>query len=200
MSAKIRAQGFTLMEILLALFIFAIVMTMIAGGFNVAMKAEQQVAKASKELKTIQLAETIITRDLEQVIKRPVLDENGDLKPAFIFSVFDGNLLEFTRAGNVNPMSSAKRSTLLRVAYSLTDGNLVRKTWRVLDRALDSVPDERVLLQNVEALQLQTLNKDNEFYELSDTLITIPRLLQLTISIAGQGNITRIIKLPGGAL
>lgn len=200
MSSRIRAKGFTLMEVLLALFIFAIVMTMIAGGFNVAMKAEQQVAEASKQLKTVQLAETVITRDLEQVIKRSVLNEEGDLQPAFMLSPLDENFLEFTRAGNVNPMSSAKRSTLLRVAYSLVDGNLVRKTWRVLDRALYSVPDQRVLLQNVEAFQLQTLNEDNEFYEVSDNLLTIPRVLQLTITLSQQGSMTRLIKLPGGTL
>lgn len=200
MRVKSRAHGFTLMEVLLALFIFAIVMTMIAGGFNVAMRAEQQVAAASKQLKTFQIAETIITRDIEQVIMRPVRNENGELLPAFIFSPSDENMLEFTRAGNVNPQSSAKRSTLLRVAYSLVDGNLVRKTWRVLDRTADSLPDQRVLLHNVDSIQLQTLNKENEFYELTDRFVTIPRVLQLTIVLAEQGNITRIIKLPGGTL
>ena len=200
MNKKLRAQGFTLMEVLLALFIFAIVMTMIAGGFNVAMRAEQQVAEASKQLKVIQLAETIITRDLEQIIQRPIRDENGELQPAFIFAPLDENMLQFTRAGNINPQSSAKRSTLLRVAYSLIDGNLVRKTWRVLDRNFDSEPDQRILLQNVAGLQLQILNEDNQFYELTERLITTPRVLQLTIALSDQGNMTRIIKLPGGAL
>lgn len=195
-SAPRRFSGFTLLEILLALFIFVIVMSIITSGLGVAMRAERQVNEISDRLGRIQLAEAILSRDFTQIVNRPVLDVDGSLLPALMIIPNEPDLLEFTRAGVMNPQARAVRSTLLRVAYEFDQGRLIRKTWRVLDRAPTTVPDTRVILNDIKSITVRVLNKENEFVDVVDPVSDIPRAIQLEIDL-GDRQFSRIMPIYG---
>ena len=82
-------------------------------------------------------------RDLRQVIARPVLGNEGRMEYA-LFG--DSSSIALTRLGYANPLAEP-RSHLERVLYSSERGTLRRGRYAVLDRAPDSTPSVRDLLE-----------------------------------------------------
>jgi general secretion pathway protein J len=139
----IRQQGFTLLELLVSLSIFALIGAMAYGGLTQVLKQQQATEVQSQQLADLQKSYRIMQRDLEQLINRGIRNEYGDSIDALVGgSGYDG--VEFSRAGHANP-AGFLRSDLQRIAYVPDQDTLIRRTWRVLDRAQDSLPDEEVL-------------------------------------------------------
>jgi general secretion pathway protein J len=159
-------KGFTLLELLIALTIFAILSALAYGGLNNVLNTQQHVDEMSERLSALQSAFMIITRDLSQMSPRQVLDQHGDPLPPLSRSAagVDGGLVEFTHAGWRNPANRV-RSTLQRVAYELKDEQLMRMSWPVLDRAHDSKPYTGVLLDGVVALEFRFMDEQSEWHE-----------------------------------
>ena len=155
---KLKIPGFTLLEILIALFIFTIVSAILAGALHSIFTTQAAVEKRVQSLTELQIALLVMSRDIEQTIDRPIsLSDHS--KQGFIGS---SSVLVFTHAGQVNPFAIANRSTLQRVRYELEEGNLVRVTWPMLDRIKDNA-DKRILLKNVAELNFQYLDSDRHF-------------------------------------
>ena len=121
--AKTRMRGFTLIEILVALAIFALMAVMLFGGFiAVSNQVDWSRARAAR-LQQIQTAMLYLARDFSQLQPRPVRSELGDFKEAALSadarSIY---LATLTRGGWSNP-AGIPRSTLQRVAYQLRTDN-----------------------------------------------------------------------------
>ncbi|RZV56181.1 MAG: type II secretion system protein GspJ [Pseudomonadales bacterium] len=163
MPVKSKQNGFTLIEALVSMFIFAWIGL---GSYQILdqiIRAQQQNEKFSQQLATLQRASWQFARDFRQMVDREVIDEYGELLPA-IDTEHEDSLIEFTRAGWSNPLQWP-RSELQRVAYRIDyhpDSDdpdseyyqdealyLIRMFWQVLDRAIDSVPIEQVMLRDV---------------------------------------------------
>ena len=157
-------SGFTLLELLISVVIFGLISAMAYSALNNMMLARTQTEARTQELYKLQMALTLMERDIEQVVDRPVRDEYGsaDLLPAFVAHESGDPLLEFTRTGWLNPLN-LPRSHLQRIAYSLKDEKLVRSLWYVLDRAQDSERYDIVLLEGVKALEIRYLDEKKEW-------------------------------------
>ena len=138
-------HGFTLLEMLIALGVFAVIGLMSSQILSGIVDLSDTVRNRSDQLAELQRAMFIISRDVEQMTRRPVRDAFGDSTAAIIV---DQPLIEFTRRGWQNPLRSP-RSELQRVAYTVADGDLVREFWPLLDRGPDTAPIAQVLLQGV---------------------------------------------------
>jgi len=155
--------GFTLLELLVAVAIFAVIGAMAYGGLQTVMDQQQQTSQHSERLKALQLAYRILQRDLEQILDRGIRNEFGDSVEALVGgSGFNG--VEFSRAGYPNP-AEFLRSEIQRVAYIPDQDRLLRRSWRVLDRAQDSQPDEQVLVENMVEFAMRFLDEDREWQE-----------------------------------
>ena len=149
--------GFTLLELLVALSIFALISAMAYGGLQSIMNQQQQTTARSDRLSDLQKAYRIMQRDLEQVVSRDVRNEFGDRIGAMVGgSGFDG--VEFSRAGHPNP-AGFLRSEILRVAYVPDQDTLLRRTWRVLDRAQDTEADEQNLVESMSRFTMRFLDQ-----------------------------------------
>ena len=140
-----RRPGFTLLEMLIALGVFAVIGVMSSQILSGIVDLSDTVRDRSEELEELQRAMFIISRDVEQMARRPVRDAFGDSTAAIIIGE---PLIEFTRRGWQNPLRSP-RSELQRVAYTVDDGDLVRQFWPLLDRGPDTEPIDQVLLRGV---------------------------------------------------
>lgn len=153
-----QPHGFTLIEILVALFIFAIVGLM--GTQLISRVSNQQTILSERGARLIELqrAMTILKRDIMQIQRRSIRDAYGDQRPAI--QLEDDDLFEFTRAGWRNPLGQP-RSDLQRVAYLLDEEKheLQRLYWPVLDRAQDSEPRVQVLLSDVKKLEITVVDQ-----------------------------------------
>jgi len=143
-------NGFTLLEMLIALGVFAVIGLMSSQILSGIVDLSDTVKERSAQLSELQRAMFIISRDIEQMTRRPVRDEFGDSTAAITIGA---PLIEFTRRGWQNPLRSP-RSELQRVAYTVSDGDLVRQFWPLLDRGPDTEPIAQVLLQGVADIEI----------------------------------------------
>lgn len=202
-----ESSGFTLLELLIALFILAIVGAIISSGLHIVVTAQERINTKVAALGKLQLAMMIMERDIQQMIDQPVLDETGKTLPS-LFIITHG--VEFSRAGFVNPFDTYQRSTLQRVAYIQDGTNLVRITWDALERPPKSQPENQVLLNNVKSFHIQlkpqiipnqvTTQAPKEGATQPSTQVATQYIhfgMEIEMDVDGFGPIYRLIHIPG---
>lgn len=198
-----KSAGMTLVEVLVALAVFATVSVLAFGGLNTVLKTRAGTDEFSKRLGDLQIAMTLLERDLIQAVNRPVRDEYGDPLPALIGGTGEiPGTLELTRAGYRNP-AGLPRSNLQRVVWHLEDRVLERAYWSVLDRAQDSALHRVALVDEVDRIDMRFLDHQHEWKTswpaetTDDKPAGLPRAVEVTLELADWGSITRLFVLPG---
>ena len=202
-------SGFTLLEVLIAIGITAMIGLGSWQILNSAIRASDHTKEKLEELKALQKTMLIISRDLQQVIPRSIRDEYGDYQPA-VKTNSSFYKLEISRAGWRNPLGDP-RSGLQRVAYELNQGELVRHYWTVMDRSQDSESVHRVLLKDVEEFSLRFMNSssgwldewpptsdgDNEEESVDPRIKEnrIPKAVKITLKLKQFGTVSRLYDL-----
>lgn len=194
-------QGFTLLELLIASIIFAIMALMAYGGLDNVLDNSQSSQQALQRLKNVQQSVSVLNRDFTQIVKRPIRDEYGNSQPYLSAGNDIDNLVEFTRGGRVNP-AGLLRSSLLRVAYRLEDEKLIRQQWPQLDRTQETEPRESVLITGVEKVSLRFLDLDGEWHQQWPPLnaantggaapIVAPLGIEIVLQLNDWGDIRRL--------
>jgi len=204
-------QGFTLLELVVAMAIFSIMSMMAYGGLNAVLNTHQHVGKQAKRLTELQTAFTFIGRDIEQTVARPIRDQYGDRVAALTSSnTRSGALIELTRTGRRNPGGYA-RSNLQRVAYLLDENRLMRLSWPTIDRAQDGEANETVLIDEVESVEIRYLDEQLKWQpnwpmnsnssnlgnnNANSKPHQLPRAVELSVEIKGWGTIVRLFRVP----
>lgn len=151
------ARGFTLLEMLVAIAIFAIVGAIAYTGLDRAMAIRAHLKTVRNRWESRGLAYYRLANDLSQVRGRPVRDGAGTLVPAFIVRRMGrGVRLNFTTGGPA-PFASGPRSDLRRVDYTVEHGQFLWRRWSVLDRAPGEHRARQVLLTGVRRLRVEML-------------------------------------------
>lgn len=151
------SKGFTLIEILIAIAIFAILASITASTMYYAFNTRNHLQQTSSRLYTTQFALIWLKHDISQLTLRAVRGNEFHYFPAFIGR---SNYIELTRGGIINPPTEEKRSTMQRVAYFCQDNNLIRRTWPVLDTPKRENFTDRVLLTALNACNFGYLDKN----------------------------------------
>jgi general secretion pathway protein J len=162
-SSKHRLHGFTLLELLVAVAVFAILSAMAYGGLRNVIDNSQQTETSMQRLQQVQLAMLKISRDFTQLSQRKIRDEYGNTSGYIETGEGDDVFIEFSRGGRRNP-AEMLRSHLQRVAYKLEDNTLSRLHWPHLDRTQEMEPYENALLENVENASIRFLDDKNEWH------------------------------------
>lgn len=206
MTRRVVAAGFTLLELLIAMAIFAIVSMLAYGGLRSVQTTSEGVREAGAKLAELQTGFLVLGRDIEQSIDRPIRDAFGQAQPAFVGARGAvGEFLEFTRGGWRNPAGFA-RSHLQRVGYALQDDKLVRLTWNALDRSYGAEPQERVLIAGVKSVTARYLDQDRQWQDQWPKLQTgdaapaaLPIAVEVTMEVDGWGIVQRLYRVAGEA-
>ena len=200
MQISSKSRGFTLLEVLIAFFVFGIIGLISSQLLSQTLKSNENLTSHGTRLTNIHRAMQIIQRDLMQQTNRTVNDGLGDLEGPLVIKT-DGTI-EFSRLGWRNPLALPRAETQ-RVGYLVEDGNLVRAYWQVLDRAQDSEPVLQTLLEDVERLEFYALDNFGNEHSFWDTPGSPPppnvRLVGvlMRIEVAPFGDMERVWELPG---
>jgi general secretion pathway protein J len=158
------AAGFTLLELLVAMAVFAVIGAMALGGLN-AVVGQGEIARLQMaRLAALQRAMRVIVADVAGIQPRFVRDELGT--PGELPLVTDGRgefILRLTRGGWSNPSRAPFRGTLQRLQYRLEEDVLIREYWPVLDRVLGEKPRSERLLEGVENIEFAYLDQGSEW-------------------------------------
>ena len=192
-------SGFTLIEMVVAIAIFAVVGVLAYGGLNHVLKNQEHIQDSEERLKNLQLTFRYLERDMSQIIDRSVRNQYGDIQYAFIGD--EEKAISFTHSGWRNPANLA-RSKLQRVAYELSDKTLKRYTWSQLDGAIAEEYFSTNLLEDVESLSMRYLDQSNRWHTTWPPLNTnpesigIPKALEITIKTQPWDEVKRIFAGP----
>lgn len=164
---KDRQKGLTLVELLIALFIFTLIASAAVYALRLSVDARDQLAKANSEIGEIETARMLMKEDFALAVARPVRDAYGaPAGPAFLGgletlrrpSVVGERLLAaFVRSGWANPKGEAPRSNLQYVEYIEKDGALIRRSRPYLDDARGQPVADRVLLSRASEMRISFL-------------------------------------------
>ena len=188
-------SGITLLELLIAITIFAIMSAAAYGGLQSTLKAEENFSAAMKDLEAVQMSLTLFQRDIMQLTPRAIRDAFGDNEAAIV--LFNGRELRFTRGGNFSSLK-LDQTELTRVSYSLQDEQFVRSHWRHLDSTQGDRPLSASLLSKVTNLQIRVLDQ-NDLWHLDWPLSDNARIraVEITIELEDWGEIRRLFPASG---
>ena len=197
-------RGMTLIEILVAMSIFAILATLAYGGLNTVLSTREAVTTEADRLSDLQRSFARLGRDFEQAAPRNIRDIHGDVQPAMQSGgeVDDDTrvLVEFTLGGK-RLFPGQQRSRLQRVAYAIKDDKLLRLNWNVLDRAQDSQPYTTEVLSGVDSLEIQFLDEAGQWLEQwpdnGQVSQGLPLAVELQFDIKDWGEVRRVFRVTG---
>ena len=192
-----KGYGFTLLEILVALVIFTILSMMLIGALHNVIMIHSRTESHAEMLRELQRGLLVMSRDIEQVVNRPVLSEYGTEEGPFVGSP---QSFMFTHTGFANPTGAAQQSVLQRAGYEASDQKIMRVTYSALDQAPKSTVHKRVVLANAADVRFEYLDKDGRFHtnwpvkELRDQLL--PRAVRVYLTIPNWGKMSQLYVIP----
>ena len=209
-------RGFTLLELLVALFVSAVMFSLGYGALNQAASQKEQLQTAQQSLAEVQRAVRFLSQDVMQMMPRPVRDELGRaIEPALLVDPRQNSLMTLSRGGQSISLGDP-RGRLLRVRYLVQDGQLIRLSTPILDRTAASPPwRRRVLLEEVDGLEIRALDQSGVWQETwpqsivlpqdaaaaeiaaIDRLRSRPRAIEFRLVTRKFGEIRRVIEVTG---
>jgi general secretion pathway protein J len=212
-------SGFTLIELMMAMVIFAVLSAGMYTVFNSYQTTREITDRDARRLADLQRFFAQLEREFQQVIPRTARDEFQLDSP---LSAVKGTpeTIEFTRTGwNQPPFAMNLRSELQRVSYFFEEGALVRAQWPVIDRPDNLAPMTMVALERVAAVRFRyfSVNEQGALGELEswpgndpgaatslpgeavtsrvDSRHSLPAAVEIRLSLPDYGEIHRTFAL-----
>lgn len=186
-SVPTSEAGFTLVELMVALAIFALIS--VAGVALLRSGSDTQIAVKNRleDLSRTSRLANAMESDLAQAVARPVRDTAGQPVPAFTGAdaTVPNALFGFVRAGWSN-FDEAPRAGLQRVAYVLEGKSLKRVGWPMLDGAQPG--EAATLIERVRSAEIRFRDDAGEWRSdwSAEDADALPRALELLLTVEGK--------------
>lgn len=198
-----RARGFTLLELLIAIALFALLGLAAYRMLTSVLRTDSVTRNHEVQLRELVRAVAAFERDLLQVSVRPVRDPFGDPRPALLGEEGAAAAVELSRAGWRNPLGLA-RAEVQRVRWQLSGEQWQRRYWNVLDQAQDSQPQVQQALDGVTGMRVRYLDGDGSWLDHwppsgisgEAQLSALPQAVELVLEHRRYGELRRVLRLP----
>lgn len=196
-----RTRGFTLIEVMVALAIFALVSAAAVAILAWAADQQTRVRTHMDRLAELQRANALLKADLSQVALRLTRQPDGSPgRNAFEAAPpgrSDRALFAFVRHGWENP-DAAPRASMQRVEYRLVDDRLERSVRDALDGSRSATP--QVVLHGVESARAGFYAYRQWSDGWTGGADTLPQAVRLDLELRDFGAVRQVVLLPGAAL
>lgn len=186
--------GFTLVELIISLFIFGMLAAAGVGLLTYSTQAQAITATRLEEIARERRLTAILTNDLAQAVPRVSRDITGVPEPAFRGGQ-GPVLLRYVRSGLSG--GDGVRSGLQRVEWRIDKGRLERIARPLVDGAADAAPT--VMAENIERISLRFRDEGTwqSDWTPSDPL-ELPEAVELVITRKGEAPLTRLFLAGAG--
>lgn len=196
-------RGFTLLEMLIAIAIFAMLGLAANTVLSTVMKNDTSTREFAAKLKAMQQGFGVIERDLNQMVARtPRLLEGG--RGTTVFQTGSNMLdsesesLVFFRLGWLNPDGLLPRGSLQSVAYVVMEGQLQRWYYPYPEPEIGAEPIKTVIMDKVISVEYAFFTDDKWERKTDDT--KLPKAIAIEIEFEDIGKVQRKFLVPTGAL
>ncbi len=200
-SPRARDHGFTLIEIMIALMIFALLSAIAYRGLEAVLNARARVEQEARKWRGLALAFINIQQSLASVVDRSIRGSDGLIAPPFsgVAGVRheEEAALVFTRTGF--PDHGGVLADLQRVGYRVNGGRLEQLIWPVLDQAPATEPHAMTLVQGVKAMNARYLGPDGAWgasWPPAGDSAPAPAAVELELQLVTGETVTRVFALP----
>ncbi len=200
-----KQHAFTLLEIIVAMAIAALIGVAALSLLDNATEASQDIKERGDRYNQIERALLFISNDIQQLAPRKFRDEFGDKKNNLISDDSIGKThLSFTRLGRRNPAQLA-RSNLEKLTYLVEDETLQRISFAYPDGMNADQGLNRTLLDAVESLKVNFYDGEqwNDYWPIDDGQIeqastnvsTLPVAIRISLKLKDLGLVERLFLL-----
>ncbi len=201
MTKRQAIQGYTLIEVMIALAVFAILSTISASMLMQAFNTKTHLDQEHQRIAKLQLAIALLKQDIEQAMDRSIRGNEMRLFPPFIGESY---YTEFTRGGFVNPNATTRNSTLKRVGYLCQNNTLTRRSWLMLDSPSRKEYQDKILLTELTECSFSYLSRSRELlkdwrpYALQQNQKnqSLPAAIQVNLGIQHLGAMKMMFIIP----
>jgi general secretion pathway protein J len=180
-------HGFTLIELMIALFIFGMIATAGVSLLAFSVKAQEVTKARLADIGASERLSALLSADLAQVVPRISRDERGAPVPAFRSD--RTVLIGYVRGGWGT--SGTAHNGLQRVEWRLVEGQFRRATAEMADGPTNSEPS--VMAADVAQVRLRFRTKDGWRDRWDATQASaVPRALELTVIPKHGASLTRL--------
>lgn len=195
-----HVNGFTLLEVLIAIAIFSLVSLSSFTIFESVLSGDETAKHRSARHNDLQRAFLMIERDITQIARRTLRIEGEAPSSRLIQTAEDDYATEeraiaFVRQGWTNPGLLLPRSDMQAVAYRLTDETLERLHVNFVDAVVGEAPKVRPLIGDVTAIKFEYYSGSK--WEESWGGSSLPLAIAVKIDTKDYGVIRRQFLVPG---
>jgi general secretion pathway protein J len=210
-----KQAAFTLIELLIALTIFAILAVISYRTLSSVFQTREQLNLESAKWRDLSLFFTRLESDLANTLDREIRTADGRSAAPLCLSALPPNpaeaTLAFTRTGFAETIgtSASTNSAPQRIGYRFADGKIEWMLWPALDQAPRGQPDAYVTLANVRDAKWRALDRSgvalnwrNDWPAAPSTCARVekgaaifPAALELTLTMLSGETITRVFAL-----
>ncbi len=196
------SRGFTLVEVLVAMSVFALVALIAAGVASAALETRNTLDATDGRLRQVQLARALLKADIGQVVWRPTRNAFGGVGQSGFVGGSVGErepLLAFVRGGWTNPAGAEARASLQYVEYALEGDALVRRTRAYLDPTPTTPIESVVILRAVSDVSVSFLTGGTwkpQWRVGQASGLALPDAVALDMTIEGLGELHQVFATP----
>lgn len=203
-----RRAGFTLIEVMIAILIMAMIAIMASQSFSVAISSSEATQEAIDRMAKVDRVWVLFETDLRNAIPAmPRVTRSKPIPPVYV-DPSDDYRLTLLRAGYANPLK-LPRTEMVRIGYRFEDNVLWRDTWINIAEDDEREAKPQIVIEGLEDIFIKALpNQPNASVAAGPWLERwpqngqppnkLPAAIEITLVTEDFGEIKRIYSLLPG--